>query len=282
MTLAAVWGASGFAGMQLCDAASSVGWRLRRFQRSGGPDAIPLEFSAGEEEMEAALRGADIAFHCAGKAGDNSVEGYADAAGRFARACGRAGVRRLVYLSTVSVYGSPRGGEYGPESPTMGRGSYAQSRIEAESKILLAARGEQNEARGVIVRVPMLVGVGMPGTLLARVFRIFRTGMFPHPGRRDSLIAFLGIRRLSSMLVSLPESTPPIIQFSDHIRWTDLAHRWSDLTGRRVIRIRLPNPGGRFMVFDSVSRYRDDSSILFAQNAPVPGTVEDLDAVIRA
>src|SRR5581483_264428 len=103
-------------------------------------------------DVERAMTGCDYVFHCAyGNAGFVSdrtainIEGtqiVMDAAARLSP-------RRVVYLSTAAVYGSPPDGpfdESAPRAPAKGD-FYAESKTEAERRAMQAA------ARGVPVTV---------------------------------------------------------------------------------------------------------------------------------
>ncbi len=273
MTVAAVWGAGGFAGARLCAAAAEEGWKVRALSRAD------LDLAASLERMTEALQGADIAFHCAGKAGNGGIAGYADAAGRFARAGALAGLRRVVYLSTVAVYGPRLRGEIPADAPLVGRDPYAQSRIDAEVALTAALAG--TATRWSIVRLPMLVGRGMPGTALARFTAMLRWGLFPHPGPEDATLACLGVRRLAALLLRLPEHGSATLQFADHVRWTELAGRIASARGRTLVRLRVPNPGGRFAVLASTARYADDAGRLPGGAAGLPATWDDLEDLVR-
>jgi hypothetical protein len=110
----------------------------------------------------------------------------------------------------------------------------------------------------------------MPGTVLERFFKVLRLGVFPHPGPGEATIACLGVQRLAAILLRLPDAGNATWQFSDHLRWVELAQRRG-----RVIRIRLPNLPGRFAVFSSTARYADDSG------AGLPSTWQDVDELLR-
>lgn len=283
MTLAAVWGASGFAGAALCRELEAAGWSVRRLQRRPATSATVLDFASSESAMREALRAVGIAYHCAGKIGDDELSGYADAAERFARACVTAGVRRVVHLSTVAVYGVALRGEFGRDSPLAGSGAYALSRIEAERRVLAAVSGSATQA--LVVRVPMIVGPGMPGSALRRFFGVIRWGVFPHPGPAEATLACLGVRRLAVLLLALGhlESVAhgPIVQFADHLPWTKLARRYGEARGRRILRIPLPALGGKLAVFASTARYADDSDAFIPIGINPPSTWDDLDDLIR-
>lgn len=284
MTLAAIWGASGFVGTALCGAAEAAGWRVRRLQRRAGTDSVALAFTATDSEMLAALRGVEIAYHCAGKANEDDPMGYAGAAERFARGCAAAGVRRLVYLSTVAVYGAGRpAGAFDCRSPLAGTGAYVESRIEAERRLLGTLSA--SATRPLIVRVPMIVGQGMHGRALERFFGVIRWGIFPHPGPLEAVLACLGVRRLATILARLGTAQLPepgfIFQYADHIRWVDLARRYGELRGKRIVRIPLPAARGRLAVLASTVRYADDSKASSFAWKDLPATWEDVDTLIR-
>jgi nucleoside-diphosphate-sugar epimerase len=279
VTRAAVWGAGGFAGARLAEAAAAQGWSVRRLQRGAGDEALALDSGASEAGMAAALEGAEIAFHCAGRIAETDPAGHAGAAGRFARACASAGVRRLVYLSTVAVYGPRRSGEIGTDAPLVATDTYAASRIEAEVAIAAALAGEATAWS--IVRVPMLVGPGMPGSALLRFFAVLRTGVFPHPGPEDATLPCLGVRRLAAILLRLPGEGNATLQFADNLRWTGIARRFGELRRRRILRVPLPALPGRLGVLASTARYADDCARLHAGSAGLPSTWEDIDALLR-
>jgi nucleoside-diphosphate-sugar epimerase len=259
--VAAVWGASGFIGGALCAAAEARGWSVRRLPRT--PDA-------------ASLAGIELAYHCAGKAADAGKPGYAEAAERFARLCAEAGVRRLVYLGTVAVYGPRRHGAISADTPPQPADDYARSRLEAEGRLARALAGSATEL--VIARVPTVIGAGMPGAVLSRFASAVRWGVFVHPGPAEAAFACVGVRRLAQILLRLGEAAPPapVVQFADQLPWADIARR----AGARW-RLRIPALGGKLKVLSSTVRYADDTARLFGADAPPPATLADLDAALR-
>ena len=281
MKTAAIWGASGFIGKALACAASSEGWRVRRLQRRGDGEAVILSQDDDEARMRSAVAGSGLVYHCAGKALANGTAGYADAAARFARACAREQVPQLVYLGTVAVYGVRKRGEIQVTDPLEGRDDYARSRIAAEAAMAEALRGAAT--RLCIVRVPAVVGEGMPGTVIARFARAVRWGLFPHPGSGDAAFACIGVRRLAALLVRVGNAPPAtkLLQFSDHLRWTDIASRVGRKADRTILRIPLPLMGGVLAPLGSTARYADDSGQL-AGGPALPETADDLDLAIEA
>ncbi len=265
MTRIAVWGASGFIGGALCAAAEARNWTVQRLPREGADAST--------------LAGVEIAYHCAGKAAQTDPEAYVDTTERFARACAAAGVGRLVYLSTVAVYGLKLSGTIETDAPLAGRGAYAESRIGAERVLQQTLAG--GGSRLCIVRVPAILGAGMSGTVIRRFARAVGWGVFPHPGPADATLACLGVRRLAELLARIGEAPAarPLWQFSDHLPWAEIARRVGELRGRRILRIRLPALGGKLALLASTARYGDHSG-LFGDAAGLPATREDLDAAL--
>lgn len=267
MIQAAVWGAAGFIGSELCATADARGWSVHRLPRSGATSVT--------------LADIDVAYHCAGRATETDPSGYVEAARNFARACSDAGVGRLVYLGTVAVYGAQRAGEFDPDSPLAGTGPYAESRIQAEHAMQAALAGSKTRLH--VVRVPTVVGHGMTGTVIARFARAVGWGVFLHPGPAHATLACLGVRRMAQILVRIGElpSSPDVAQFADHLRWIDIARRVGELRGRRIVRIPLPALGGKFAAFAATTHYRDDVIALFGKDAGLPTTSEDLDTALK-
>lgn len=116
MTLAAVTGASGFIGGALCPRLAERGtvrglFRRRtpatRAWRERG-DEVVLGDLSDPDALASLVEGADVVYHLAARTSKDdpaasrrvNVEGSR----RLARAAGEAGVGRLVYVSTISVY----------------------------------------------------------------------------------------------------------------------------------------------------------------------------------
>jgi nucleoside-diphosphate-sugar epimerase len=147
----------------------------------------------------AALADVDVVFHLAGRAHVLS-ETSADPAGEFQRvnaagtarlgaSAARAGVRRLVFVSTIGVHGErTEGVPFTEESPVAPASDYARSKAHAEDA-LRAECGRSVEC--VILRPPLVYGPEVPGNL-KRLLRLIASGV-PLPlarvRNRRSLVA---------------------------------------------------------------------------------------------
>lgn len=102
----------------------------------------------------------------------------AEGAATLARAAREAGVRRLILVSTTTVYGNRSVGRpFDESSPPAPATPYAVSKLEAERLVLDALRGSGTEL--VILRPPLVYGPGAKGNF-GRLARLART-RFPLP-----------------------------------------------------------------------------------------------------
>jgi nucleoside-diphosphate-sugar epimerase len=89
--------------------------------------------------------------------------------------CIRAGVRRLVYVSSAEVYGQPRRNPVDEDGPLGPRSPYAAAKIGAEALVRAGAAVAGFEA--VICRPFLVYGPGMPGgTLVASLIHQAQCG----------------------------------------------------------------------------------------------------------
>ena len=184
-------GATGFLGRALVERLARDGYPVRAAVRRdpGGLPAgvIPVVVGdlSGTSDWSAALTGVDCVVHCAARA-HVLRETAADPLAEFRRvntegaiALGRqaaeAGVRRLVFISSIGVNGAETHGrpfsaadEPAPHSP------YAVSKLEAEQG--LAALAARTALEVVIIRPPLVAGPDPKGNL-GTLRRVIRRGL---------------------------------------------------------------------------------------------------------
>jgi len=145
-----VTGGTGFIGGRLverlvlgCNA--NVRVLVRNFAHVSRIARFPIEMVHGNvvepDDVEQAVSGCEIVFHCAyGNRGSNESRRLVNVTGtkNVLEAALRSGVRRVVHLSTVMVYGFTPEGDLDEKAPRQySGGSYADSKLEAE-KLALA------------------------------------------------------------------------------------------------------------------------------------------------
>ena len=170
-----VTGASGFLGGHLVERLSSevpVRAMTRLISRARPMPGVQwIQCDLGnEEELRKALNGVETVFHCAALAGPpGSLQEYEEAnvkgTVRLARLAAETGVKTLVYVSSLAVYGIPRGrGPYVDETApyderAIDRGVYTQSKLAAE-KALLEYAAAHSSPRVIVLRPGTIYGPG--------------------------------------------------------------------------------------------------------------------------
>ena len=148
-----VTGASGFLGSRLVEFLAERGVRVRAGTRliSRARDIPNVEWVqldlTREDDVRRAVAGVSTIFHCAGMVGPpGSLPDYdavnVDGTVRLAEFAAEEGVERLVYVSSLSVYGIPARGnvvveeDAGYDPRAADRGVYTQSKVTAEKALV--------------------------------------------------------------------------------------------------------------------------------------------------
>ena len=197
-----ITGADGFIGRALSRRLAERGiahvGAVRRLppEQNGAGDCVALgDFAAAE--WKHALAGVDAIAHLAGLAHVGRTLGatpYAIAnvhvTRRLVDAAARAGVRRIVFASTVKVYGETtrRGRPFRPGDPERPRDDYARSKAEAEKALWERCNAAGME--GVVLRLPLTYGPGVKGNFLALMEAVAAGRRLPFAGvaNRRSLL----------------------------------------------------------------------------------------------
>ena len=196
-----VTGAGGFIGRTLCAHLSKAGVPHVAVVRALAPEDAkrPAYVALGDfaaADWHEVLGGVEAVVHLAGRAHRTGREAEAPTpyvvanvhvTRRLADAAARAGVRRIVFASTVKVYGeaSEPGRPFRAGDPSAPQDAYARSKAEAENVLreIAAARGVET----VILRLPLTYGPGVKGN--------FRTLLASVAGRRRLPLAGIVNRR---------------------------------------------------------------------------------------
>lgn len=199
-----VTGANGFVGRALCDALAVSGRRVRRAVRAetaGLEDAIAVGDICGSTDWGRALDSVSCVVHLAARthvlretASDPLAEYRrinVDGTDALARQAARAGVRRVVFLSSIKVNGEAAAAPFTERDAPRPEDGYGISKWEAEQALARAAA--EGAMEFVILRPPLVYGPGVRGNFL-RMMRLVARGV-PLPiasiANRRSLI-YLG------------------------------------------------------------------------------------------
>ncbi|HEX7114307.1 MAG TPA: NAD-dependent epimerase/dehydratase family protein [Steroidobacter sp.] len=218
MAVVAVTGADGFIGVHLCAFFESRGLRtIRVVRRNDGRGecrrVVPDVTSEGH--LAIALEGVDVVVHLAARAHILRERRDADSSSAFQKinvdgtkalcmAAHRAGVRRIVFLSSIGVNGARTDGKpFDEQDPPRPVEPYAVSKWQAEQ--LLQAKARELDLEVVIVRPPLVYGPEVKGNFL-RLLNLAASGV-PLPlasitNRRN----LIGVQNLCDLLRLCVES----------------------------------------------------------------------------
>lgn len=172
-----VTGASGFVGRSLCAELLRRGYAIRAAVRSGNARVDNVEQAivgpiGGGTDWSAALRGVDVVIHLAARvhvmretAGDPLAEFLKvnlHGTENLARQAAQAGVKRLVYVSSIKVNGEQTSAvPFSERDSAHPQDPYGISKWEAEQALHRVAKETGLEV--VIVRPPLVYGAGGKG-----------------------------------------------------------------------------------------------------------------------
>lgn len=177
-----ITGANGFVGRSLCAASIRQGLRVRAAQRSAtrpfeGVERINIAQIDGDTDWTEALSGIDVVIHLAARVHvmkETSADPLAefrlvnvDGTENLARQAAKAGVKRLVYVSSIKVNGEETAGSkcYSEQDVPAPCDPYGVSKWEAEQVLHRVARETGLEV--VIVRPPLVYGPGVGGNFIS-------------------------------------------------------------------------------------------------------------------
>ncbi len=207
-----VTGGNGFVGSALVAALARLGRPVRPAMRAAsGAGAVAVGAIGPATDWAAALAGVECVVHAAARvhvlqeAAADPLAAFREVnvAGtrRLAEQAAAAGVRRLVYLSSVKVHGerTAPGSPFAADDPPAPEDAYALSKWEAEQALAQVAAATGLEV--VVVRPPLVYGPGVGGNLL-RLLRLVERG-WPLPlalvENRRSLV---GLDNLIDLLIT--------------------------------------------------------------------------------
>ena len=253
---AVVTGANGFVGSNLARRLLRDGWGVAGIVRKTSDlsflDGLDFHLTdVGLEDPEAVARafdGADVVFHCASRASDwGTMEAFKksniDATGNVMRAASAAGVRRVVYVGSVAVYGF-RGNadtdESAPKRPALL--PYCITKLEAEWQVEEIARDEKLEY--VIIRPGIVFGPYDRVTTI-NLYRFLLAGKFAYLNGGRALTCPTYVENLVDALVLAAEREEAacedfIITDGLRITWREYITRMCEALGAPVPKLSLP------------------------------------------
>lgn len=179
------------------------------------------------DSLTGALQGVEIVFHLAAEKrnADYMEKVNVDATRHLLEACCAAGVKALVYVSSISVIGKHAVGTVDETTPCNPITEYGRTKYEAEKLVL----GYSNRLRVVALRPADVFGDGDPEQHLRNLCSTIKNGQFIYIGRRDVWQNYIYVEDCARACVELGfrllEGSIPsgnVYIFSDPCRLSDL------------------------------------------------------------
>jgi nucleoside-diphosphate-sugar epimerase len=208
-----VTGAGGFIGRSCVAEFLARGWQVRAISRQVLPDAPGLESvqirALEEVDWSRLIKGIDCVVHLAGVAhqGRKSTDHYhainVEVTERLAVAAVDADVKRLIFLSSIAVYGRLQSGRIDDFSDLSPEDDNGRSKAAAERRIREISK--DGGLAWTIVRVPMVYGPNAPGNF-HRLEKLVRSAMPLPLAAATAPRSYLGIGNLVSALTRIAAS----------------------------------------------------------------------------
>lgn len=234
-----VTGGSGFIGRSVVKTAMECGFRVVAPLRRPGvfsPDGL-LECPLISNLSDAARYLADVTtvVHVAGHAHRRKNDGNLNlprqinyqATTELAQKAANKGVRRFVFISSISVYGGYMGIPFSHVDSTAPESEYGLAKAEAEQALMEICR--QSGMDFVIVRPPLVYGADAPGNF-GKLLKLTQLGIPLPLGAVDNRRSYVGLDNLTDLIIkciSHPRAANQVFLASDD----------DDLSTTRLLRI---------------------------------------------
>lgn len=254
-----VTGATGAVGPRVVASLAEAGFGIRTLSLDPAPQGLwpeGIETQLGDitdrSVVHSAMRGIDVVIHLAAllhivnpppllqlEYGRINVGGTA----AVVEAACQAGVGRIVFFSTIAVYGDSAGGVLTEESPTRPDSFYAHTKLAAE-KIVLAAKRSDGQPLGTVLRLGAVYGARIKGNYRRLLIALARGRFAPiGPGtNRRTLLYDKDAGRAAALAAVHPDAAGRIYNVTDGEIHTMNAviGILCEALGRRPPRLELP------------------------------------------
>ena len=227
-----ITGANGFIGLRLCNEIQRLGWQVRGASRlpcqmAQGIEPVSVGTIQGDTDWTQVVQHIDVVIHLAARVHvmhSDSLDPLAEflkvnfyGTENLANQAARAGVKRLVYVSSVKVNGEVtlQGAKFTEDGPPNPQEPYGVSKWQAEQALLRISRDTGLEV--VIIRPPLVYGPGVKANF-ATLMRAVQGGWPLALGsvqNRRSLVALDNLVDLILKCVVHPDASNQTFLVSD-------------------------------------------------------------------
>jgi nucleoside-diphosphate-sugar epimerase len=207
-----ITGATGFIGRRLCQVAAGKGFDVRRaLRRDDGQGGVVVGDITSQTDWRAALEGVDAVVHLAARVHvmqEPSEDPLAEfrlvnveGTENLARQAAQAGVKRLVFLSSIKVNGEVTrpGHPFSSLDSPDPQDPYAVSKHEAEQALRQVEKETGLEV--VIIRPPLVYGPGVKANFL-RLIQAVQKGVFIPLGRVNNKRSLVALDNLVDLIIT--------------------------------------------------------------------------------
>jgi UDP-glucose 4-epimerase len=284
-----VTGATGAIGPSVVRGLSDAGYRVFTFSldpaRTGSlPEGVKTFIGDVTDTIavESAMCGVDIVIHLAAllhilNPGPEMQAQYerinVGGTAAVVAAAARAGVRRVVFFSTIAVYGDSRGQVLNEDVPACPNTYYAKTKLAAE-EIVLGARRSDGQPIGTALRLGAVYGSRIKGNY-RRLLDLLARRRFVAVGdgrNRRTLVYDRDVARAAVLAMDHPAAAGRVYNVTDGKVHTmnEIVETMCDALGRTPPRFRLPVGPVRL-----VAGVLEDAVGLLGRKSPIGRTAID-------